>query len=156
MAEIVFNTARAEEDNIKAAKIDYNASADGIAVKRYAKATYDFAVHGGAIGAHKLGVRIPDNAIITRSYYDVITTATSATDAATIALHAQGANDIVTATAISGVGNIWDAGLHEGIQVGTAATMVKTTAEREITATIAVEAVTAGKFSLIVEYVVTV
>ncbi|MHB8928767.1 MAG: capsid cement protein [Bacillota bacterium] len=127
----------------------------GLGVRRVVKALYDFATLGGAIGAIGLGVSLPDNAIITRTWVEVLTTLTSATDAATVALKAEAADDIVAAIAISNVANPWDAGLHEGVSTGTAATMKKTTAVRELTATVAVEALTAGKFYLVVEYVVT-
>ena len=124
---------------------------------RFLKATYDFAVDGGEISDIGLGVSLPDNAIITRAWYDVITTLTSeGTDAATvgIGIPTDDAGGIVAPAEIN-TGTPWDAGLHEAIQDGTAAAMsVKTTAEREITTTIAVQKVTAGKFNLFVEYVI--
>ena len=137
-----------------------------------AVATYDFAVDGGAISAIGLGVYIPDNAVIINAWIDVITTLTSATDTATIAIHIQSADDLVAAIAISDASNVWDAGIHGTLvnnpNLGAdaahdtalevialyAATKVKTTAEREITATIAVAAVTAGKFNVFVEYII--
>src|SRR5690348_3842184 len=64
------------------------------------------------IAAHGLGVYIPSKAIITKAWVDVVTTFTSATDAATIALKVQSANDLVAAIAISDASNVWDAGLH--------------------------------------------
>jgi len=131
---------------------DSAAFADGLSRVRLATATYDFAVDGGAISAIDLGVTIPDNAIILDGMVDVITTLTSATDAATIALHAESANDIVTAVAIL-TATDWDAGLRPIKPLGTSATAVKTTAARAITATIAVEAVTAGKFVVFLRYV---
>jgi len=118
-------------------------------------ATYDFAVNGGAIGDISLTTKIPDNAIIWDSFIDVVTTLTSATDAATVAIKTQAANDIVSAIAISDVGNPWDAGVHAGIPVGTAAAAIKMTAERIVTATVAVEALTAGKFHVGLLYAVT-
>lgn len=123
---------------------------------RIARAVFDPSAVAGdrTIAAHSMTVTLPDNAVITRAWYDVITTFTSATDAATIAIHVEGANDVVTATAISAGGNVWDAGLHEAIQVGTAATMVKTSAARAITATVASEELTAGKLVLFLEYTV--
>lgn len=130
--------------------------------KNVIRAQYDFAVQGGAISSITLkdqegnAAKLPDNAIITHAYYDVITTLTSATDAATVALTSEGAGDIKAAVAISNGANAWDAGFHEGVPVGTAATMVKMSAERTLLATIAVEAVTAGKFELFVEYVLSV
>jgi hypothetical protein len=124
------------------------------------------------VAAHGLGVYIPSKAVITRVFYDVVTTFTSATDAGTVAIHAQSANDILAAVAISAAGDVLDAGLH-GTKIGFpnfgadaahdsavevaalfAATMLKTTAEREITATVAVEALTAGKANIYVEYII--
>jgi hypothetical protein len=132
-------------------------SADGLHAHRVARATYDFAVDGGAIGTIGLGVTLPDNAIITRAWYEVITTLTSSTDAATVAigLPVDDVGGIVAAIAISDVSNPWDAGLHEAIQDGTVANFsTKTTAAREISIDIAVEALTAGKFIVFCEYVV--
>jgi len=111
------------------------------------------ATSGIGTGATELDVVIPDNGIITRSWYDVVTTFTSATDAGTLALHAEGANDIVTATAISAVGDIWDAGLYEGIQDGTVSAAIKMTGNRTVTLTVATEALTAGVLYLYLAYV---
>lgn len=98
------------------------------------------------IAAHASGVVIPDNAIIVGGFVDVITTFTSATDAATVAIMAQGANDIVSAIAISNGGNPWDAGLHAIVPKANTpeSTGIKLTAARDITFTVAVEALTAG------------
>ena len=129
---------------------------DGNTFKGVARATFD-ATAGKAIASHGLGVTLPDNAIITRSWYEVITTFTSATDAATIALGipTDDVAGIKAAIAISNGANPWDAGLVEGIQDGTAAAFtVKTTAARELTADVAVEALTAGVAILFCEYVI--
>jgi len=129
---------------------------DGNTFKFLARATFD-ATAGKAIGSHGLGVSLPDNAIITRSWYEVITTFTSATDAGTIALGipTDDVAGIKAAVAISDGTNPWDAGIVEGIQDGTAAAFsVKTTAVRELTADVAVEALTAGKLVLFCEYVI--
>lgn len=153
----VFSTSNAEEVAVvldDPAQFLPGSSLNGLQVAKIARATYDFAVDGGAIGAIGLGVTIPDNAIIKSAVYDVITTLTSSGDTATIALHIQSADDVVIAVAI-GTGTPWDAGLRAAIPDGGLVTnMFKTTVPREITATIAVEAVTAGKFHLYVEYVV--
>lgn len=152
--------------------------ANDINRKRVAKATFDTAgtdssgVENTTIAAHPLGVYIPSGAVILRAYVDVVTTFTSATDAATIAIKVQGAGDAVAAIAISDATNVWDAGIHGTLfnapNLGAdaahdsalevialdAATKLKTTANREITATVAVEALTAGKAYVFVEYVV--
>ena len=100
------------------------------------------------------------------------TTFTSATDAGTVALHAEAANDILAAIAINDATNMLDAGIHAGKpgipNLGAdaahdsqvehaaliAATCVKLTAARELTATVAVEALTAGKAVILVPYVI--
>lgn len=122
------------------------------------------------IAAHGSGVFIPATAIITGAYYLVNTTFTSATDAATIALKVEGANDLKAAIAISDASNVWDAGIHGCLPgayaertvagdtavldaASKAASFIKTTATRELIATVAVEALTAGKLTLFVEYV---
>lgn len=150
----------------------------GTVVRELAVAVFDTGstdsagVANTTIAAHGLGLYLPINAIITNVIVDVVTTFTSATDAATIALKAQSANDIVSALAISDATNIWDAGIH-GSKVGYpafandaaedtavevaalfAGTMLKLTAARELTATVAVEALTAGKANIFVEYVI--
>jgi len=149
---------------------------DGLTVPKIAVATFDTAANDSSgvsnktVAAHGLGVHLPDNAIITRAWYDVVNTFTSAGDTATIALHAQSANDLIDALAINGTGDIWDIGLHQclpnnfaldgnaltQINMGIAvdATMIKLTAERELTATVASQALTAGKLVLYVEYVI--
>tara|TARA_X000001388_G_scaffold28947_1_gene20525 strand:+ start:204 stop:740 length:537 start_codon:yes stop_codon:yes gene_type:complete len=130
--------------------------ADGpMSLSRWAKAEYDFAVDGGAISAIDLGVTIPDNAIIVGGFIEVVTTCTTAsTDSGTIAISVEGANDIVTATAVSAGGNIWDAGIHDVIPDSTGSTAVKTTAARAVTATIASQVVESGKFNVWLEYVI--
>ena len=108
---------------------------------------YNFADDGGVIGDIVLDAKLPDNAVIVGGMIDVETTLTSATDAATVALKVEGANDIVLAVAISAGGNPWDAGQQDVIPDFTAANAVKTSAKRTVTATVAVEALTAGRFT---------
>ena len=123
---------------------------------RVAQATWDYAVDGGAISAIGLGITIPANSIIVGSIIDVQTTCTSAgADAGTGALSVAGANDIVTAIAISDGTNPWDQGLHAGKPVFTAATAVKTTSAAEVTFTIAGQVFTAGKFVVNLFYIPT-
>jgi hypothetical protein len=144
---------------------------EGTVVRELAVATYDVTGgDSGTIAAHGLGVYIPTKAIITNAWVDVVTTFTSATDAATIALKVESANDLTAAIAISNASNVWDAGVHgclpgsyaEATVAGDtavldaarkAASYIKTTAVREITATVAVEALTAGKMNVYLEYV---
>ena len=154
----------------------------GLAVRYHASAVFDTAgtdsagVANTTVAAHGLGVYIPDNAVITNAWVDVITTFQSTaggTDLATIALMAQGAGDLTAAISIADGGNVWDAGIHgclpgsyaEGTVSGDtavldaarkAASYIKLTAERQLTATVAVAALTAGKLVLHVEYIISV
>jgi hypothetical protein len=147
----------------------------GLAVKHVAVAIFDTAgkdsagVSNKTVAAHGTGVYLPIGAIVTDAWFDVKTTFTSAgADAGTIATSVVGAGDINAAIAISDASNVWDAGLH-GSVAGTqaldgnaltsiasaaanAATMIKCTAEKEITVTVATQALTAGKMAIFVEY----
>ena len=132
---------------------------DDLHAHRVARATYDFDEHGGAQGVIGLGVTLPDNAIVTRAWYEVLTTLTSGgADAATVSIDipTDDVAGIVAAIAISDGTNPWAAGLHDAIQTGTAANFAeKCTAARQISITVAGgQDLTAGKFILFAEYVV--
>lgn len=128
----------------------------GLFVRRVAHGILD-ATAGKAVGAHTLGATIPINAFVNGMWYWVATTATSATDAGTIALSIEAANDCVSAIAISNGANPWDTTSLpvEGIpKIETTSTWLKTTAARAMTATVAVEALTAGVIHVWVDYFV--
>jgi hypothetical protein len=128
---------------------------DGLGGLQVARATYDFAEHGGAIGAIGLGVSIPDNAIVCGGFVDVTATCTTAgNDAGTMAISIQQADDIVAAVAVNDGNNPWDAGLHAIVPKANTpeSTGIKLTAAREITATISTQAFTAGKFTVFLYY----
>lgn len=146
---------------------------NGNGVLRVARATFDPSGDEDlrTVAAHGLGVSLPAGAIGIGFFYDVTTTFTSADDSATIAVHAEAAGDLIAAIAISDATNMWDAGRHAGkpgypnfgadaahdsqVEVAAlfAATFLKTTVAREITATVAVQALTAGKATFYVLYV---
>lgn len=108
---------------------------------------------------------LPDNAIITKAWYDVVTTFTSddtTPDSTTIGIGVEtvgaGSEDLINAVAINDGGNPWDAGIHAAIPVGSAATMIKTSAAKNITVNVVNAAgvtagLTAGKLKVYVEYV---
>jgi len=119
-----------------------------------ARAMYDFAVQGGAISTINLvdeegnAIALPNNAIITSVFIDVVTAMVSSGGSGTISLGANTTTDLrlaVDADTLSGV--------SAGIPVGTAATAVKLTAERNLTVSIATQALTAGKFMAVVYWV---
>ncbi len=104
------------------------------------------------VAKHKLGVSLPDKAVITRAYYEVLTAFDSANDTATLAIgiDTQDEDGLLSAAAISTSGTT---GFHECVQDGTAAKFLKCTASRELCVTVATEALTAGKLRLYAEYV---
>jgi hypothetical protein len=115
----------------------------------------------GAIGAHTLGV-LPKGAILSQAFFDIQTTFTSATDAATIAVGVTGATGAFDAAiAISNGGNPWDAGRRAADEPTNQTVIPAALSDFHaaaastsvfVLATVAVEALTAGKFVLNVEY----
>lgn len=131
--------------------------ADGIHPILCAMATFDPSATPAmrTQGAHGLGVTIPIQAVVLGGFYEVNTACASANNTSTIALNIEGANDIFTATAVS------DAKLSTtGRKAITPkfntpeTTAIKCTAAREITATVAVQDLTAGKITVVLFYVV--
>ena len=131
-------------------------------------------VSNKTITTHGLGVYLPKNAVITRAFYDVTTTfADGVADAATIALNALSAGDLVVAIAIADVSAVWTAGIHSTLAgspaLGSdyqtadactaiiygariAASMIKETSTTEISATVGGVVLAAGKLNLFIEY----
>lgn len=126
----------------------------GLGVKKIARGIYDFSVNGGAVGSTVILLPqdnlLPDNAIITNVYVDVLTTCTSG-GSATVGLRLNSGTDALGATAVA---SLTAGAIIAGTPDGTAANMVKLTADRNITVVIATAALTAGKFAVFVEYVV--
>jgi len=113
-------------------------------------------------GTYSFTKKLPDNAIVQKAWYDVITTfAGDGDDSSTIALSTgEGAGDLVAAVAISDGGNPWDAGIHDCIpsDYDDTTKYIKMTAENTPTVTIAVNAtdteISAGEMVVFIEYVV--
>lgn len=104
------------------------------------------------IAAHGLGVYFPIGTIITNAFYDIPTTFTSATDAAEISFGIGSATDLKAATAIS-TGTTYDnVAACVAFTPVSAATAVKLAAKSELTATVSVEALTAGEMDIYIEY----
>lgn len=135
-------------------------SPNTLLAKKTARAVFDPSTNAGdrTVAAHVFGPFIPDNALVTYCFYRVITTFTSATDAGTVSMgvNSDAAAGIKTAVAISDGSNPYDAGNFATIPTGVASTFVtQTTAARQFVATVAVEALTAGKLILFCDYVIT-
>ncbi|EKU98033.1 hypothetical protein Lepto7375DRAFT_7292 [Leptolyngbya sp. PCC 7375] len=105
---------------------------------------YDFSIHGGAVGTLTLPAEIPDNAIITDAYVDVLVDLTSG-GSATVAIGLNTTTDILAATAIASVTGV--------VVAKQGADAFKLTADRKLQVTIATAALTAGKMAIYVKWV---
>lgn len=119
--------------------------------RKTAVGLYSFATDGGAVGDITLrGDTIPSGAAIVDAYIKVDTALTSG-GSATVAIKTEGAADINNADAISGAP--WSTtGVKRGDFSATTAPIV-TTAARSIVATVGTAALTAGVFTVVVEFV---
>jgi len=117
----------------------------------WARASYDHRRDSKAVGTVVLrGDRLPAGAIILDSLIHVHQAPDSADDTATIALGAESSTTLQAATAVSGAPWSTTGAKRGAIDADTAP--VITTKARNITATIAVQAITAGKFTVYVRY----
>lgn len=143
--------------------IDQSVLTDGLGFFKVAKFTFDptgVAAHRTQ-AAHGLGVTLPDNAIVLGGGLEILTgfaSTAGGADKATIALSILNANDLITATAIE-TDTFWDAVkwkviVPDALAAAGVATPIKLTAAKEITATVGVCALTAGKFVGWLYYVV--
>ncbi len=124
---------------------------DSLNSGRIARVTYDVAVDGGAIGAHLLGITLPANLIITRSWFFTDVQFVDA-GAGTVALSCEDANNILSAVDITA---ITSGTKTTGAQDDAIANFTGGIAAAcEVTATVAVAAQTAGKLVLFIEYIV--
>lgn len=151
-------TVRAQFEVSRAPSVDGLRSEKGLFTQYVARAIFDTAgvdsagVSNKTVAAHGTGVFLPIGAILTRSYWFVKTAFTSVDSTATIAAKANSTADIYAATAVSGA--LGSTGFTTGIQDGTVTHMVSLTAERELVVSVAVEALTAGRAVLFVEYAI--
>lgn len=128
------------------------------ALQKEAKGEYDFAVDGGAASTITLrassddimGNEIPAGSVIFGGYIEVDTILASG-GAPTVAVNSEGAADLLAATAFNAAP--WSTtGRKSIIPVSTGASSVKTTVKRSLAITIAVAALTGGKFRVVVFY----
>lgn len=133
--------------------------ADGLHAKRVARITFDPSSDASlrTVGTHNSSVGLLINTVVTRAWYQVTTTFTSAADTATIAIgiNMDDVAGIVAPVAISDGANPWDAGFHDGIQDGAAANFANkvTMSGQTIGFVVGVQPLTAGKLILFLEYV---
>lgn len=148
-------TATAAEINAKCAAAGM--TADGLLRLGVARFTFNPTATAGerTVGAHGTGVTLPQYAVVIGGFFEVNTVFTSAAGTATIAIHVQGANDIQTATAVSGA-PYSTTGLKAITPKSNTpeTTGIKCTAAREITVTVGTQDLTGGKLTGFLHYVV--
>lgn len=117
---------------------------------------YDWSVDGGTAGTIALtgAPTIPDNAVVWVDSYDVLTTCTSSSDAATIALQLPTDGVLTTAIAISDASNPWDAGVQISTTGGLATPLPKKTTAARVPSLLVAggENLTAGKIVFHLSY----
>jgi hypothetical protein len=141
-------------DNFQLLK-DFVSGAKGLGALRCARFEFDASIVANrTIAPHGTGVKLPIHAIVVGGFVDVNTAFTSATNAGTIAIHVQAANDIISAAAVSGApySTIGRKAIVPKANTPES-TSVKATAEREITCTVAIEALLTGKLTGYLFYV---
>jgi hypothetical protein len=127
---------------------------------RVAVVTYDFAVDGGAVGliTPAKTVALPSGAIILGAAVRVITKPDGAAHTATIVIgtSAGSAANSIKAGAVAVSDATWNANSTSAVVVPifTVATFVRMTAAGNVTITVGVENLTAGKFDILVFYAV--
>lgn len=132
-------------------------SASVIGQKLVLIATYDVAVSGGTQVTVNLkdantglDAKLPSGAVISTVMIDTITPFVSG-GSATIAIGAVSTTDLKGALAYGSY-----TGIVAGVPVGSAATSIKLTADKTVTATIATANVTAGKINVLIEYILSI
>lgn len=151
-------TAKLVDDAVTEAKIDngFAGSVDGLGALRVARATFNPSATAGqrTVAAHGLGVTIPTLAIVVGGFLQVETALDSADHSGTVAFSVQAANDLITASAISGAPFSTTGQKAIVPKANTPeSTGIALTAPRELTATVATTALTVGKATLFVYYV---
>jgi len=131
-------------------------SGPGLVGSTFLYGIYDFATQGGTQGAIVLtSDQLADGHVVKNAYYQVDATLTSATDAATVAISIEGADDLVSAIAINNNNNPWDqgAGWVQMIPDNAVGNFIDITDNRSLTATVGVEDLTAGTIVFILEVI---
>ncbi|MGW6257625.1 hypothetical protein [Streptomyces sp. NPDC055085] len=128
---------------------------DYVGRTKWARAYYDFATDGGAVGAINLrGDKIPSGATVLSAHV-VVPTGLLPTTTSTMSLGIEGAADLRAAAVVTtATGGKLDGSVGTALTSQTRATApLALTADRHVVATIAAGTFSAGRFSVFVEYV---
>lgn len=118
---------------------------------RRAKALYDPAVNNSATSTNGLGVYLPKNAVIVRSWY-YVRTATTGNPAARVAFQCEDANNIKTATDMTAYSADT---IVEGASTGAASAFVTSIGDQcQISAVLTSSTMSTGQIEIYVDYVI--
>ena len=119
---------------------------------KWARAYYDFATDGGAVSTIALrGDKIPSGAVILQAFVNVATGTTSG-GAATVSIGVEAATDLRAVLAHDNATTQLSTTGNKLTLATRAAAPLVTTANRDVSIAIATAALTAGRFSVLVEY----
>lgn len=120
---------------------------------KWARAYYDFAVDGGLVSAITLrGDALPSGALVLATYIKTDTIVTGGAGA-TVSLGIESATDVRAAATLATAPVLNGTGTLKSLVTNYGTDPVVTTAVRSVVATVAVNALTAGKFSVLVAYI---
>lgn len=124
---------------------------EGFTNVKCVKASYSYAVDGGAVGNISLGVVIPSGAVVIGSLLHVTTAVEGAGADGLITLESSA--DIVADAGMEGAP--WSStGFKDTVQDGTGSTFIKTTADRTLLLTVQDAVLTAGVFDVYLWYII--
>lgn len=121
---------------------------------RLLRTVWDFDDDGGTVAGTPVSLtgRLPNNAVVTRGYYEVVTAVTGGASSIALGINTDDTNGLLGATAIGTAGT---AAFHDLIQDGALANFsTKTTASRAIEFDVTGADLTAGRMVIFLEYVV--
>lgn len=119
---------------------------------KWARAFYDFATDAGAVGTIAMrGDKIPSGARVLATYMDVTTLVATTAGTGTVALGINSTTDIRAAATVQTAPLLNATGILVSL-VTARATPITLTADKDVTMTIATNAITAGAFTVLVEY----
>jgi hypothetical protein len=115
---------------------------------------WDFTDDGGTVAGTPLDLagRLPNNAVVTRGYYEVVTAVTGGASSIAIGIDTDDVNGLLAPTGIGSAGTL---GFHDLIQDGALANFsTKTTASRPIEFDVTGADLTAGRLVIFLEYII--
>lgn len=119
---------------------------DGHQPKSVLIATYDFSVDGG--DSVSLPETLPEDAVITRSYIEVLTQPVTAGTGSSVVITTESSGDVYAETAATSL----TTGFKAGVSDGTVSNFKKMTASRPVTIGVIGDDLSAGKIKVYLEY----